>query len=82
MKITVITGRGGKIIGTARHVERSESAAGSGGPVAGPRQSIHVIDLPQELEKLNNPEELHRRLKEHIGSKAKSRGTARSKRKR
>ena len=74
MKITVITGRGGKIVGTARHIERGEPAAGIGGPIAGPGQSIHVIDLPRELEKLENPEELHRKLREHLASQTKSRG--------
>jgi hypothetical protein len=66
MKLTVITGKGGKIIGTARHVERSKPEMGDGGPIAGPGQSVHVIDLPRELERMTDPEELHRHLKTHV----------------
>src|SRR5262245_20915798 len=61
MKITVVTGKGGKIIGTALHAPSGDPAigqgspvagqgspvAGQGGPVAGPGQSVHVIDLPR-----------------------------------
>jgi len=70
MKLTVITGRGGKIVGTARHTE-GDAAAGRGGPVAGPQQKAHVIDLPRELQKLKSAEELHGALKAHLPGRAK-----------
>jgi hypothetical protein len=64
MKMTVITGRGGKIIGTARQTDdEGHTPAGSGGPIAGPGQSTHVIDLPSELEKVQDPEQLFAKLK-------------------
>jgi hypothetical protein len=66
MKLTVITGAGGKIIGTARQVEKSNPVVGGGGPIAEQGQSVHVIYLPKELEKIQDPEELHRRLRELI----------------
>ena len=50
MKITVVTDRDGKIVGTAHHGHTSKPEAGDGGPIAGPGQSTHVIDLPRELE--------------------------------
>jgi hypothetical protein len=46
MKITVITDQTGKIVGTAHHGIKSSPGAGDGGPVAGPHQKVHVIDLP------------------------------------
>ena len=67
MKMTVITGRGGKIIGTARQTaDEGRTPAGSGGPVAGPGQSIHVIDLPAELARIEDPEQLFDKLKRLI----------------
>jgi hypothetical protein len=69
MKISVITGKDGKIIGTANHGVKGKPEAGHGGPVAGPGQKVHVIDLPSELEKVTNAEELHRRLKAHLPSR-------------
>jgi hypothetical protein len=70
MKITVVIGQGGKIVGTAHHVRHGSPAVGDGGPVAGPGQSVHVIDLPSELETIKDAEELHRRLKPHIPSRS------------
>ena len=73
MKLTVITGRGGKIVGTA-HCSEGDPVAGQGGPVAGPHQTAHVIDdLPRELQKLKSAEELHGALKAHLPGRAKKR---------
>jgi len=69
MKITVITSQDGKIVGTARRGTATKPEAGDGGPVAGPGQSVHVIDLPHELEGVEDAGELHRRLKGHIPSR-------------
>ena len=69
MIISVITGKDGKIIGTAHHGVKGKHEAGHGGPVAGPGQKVHVIDLPSELEKVNDVKELHRRLKAHVPSR-------------
>jgi hypothetical protein len=69
MKLSVITGKDGKIIGTALHGVNSKPEAGDGGPVAGPGQTVHVVDLPSELEKVNDAEELHRKLKAHVPSR-------------
>jgi hypothetical protein len=78
MKILVITGKGEKIIGTAHQVDHVKNPeAGNGGPMAGPRQTAHVIDLPHELEKVESAEELHRGLKKHVRSQRKSSKSAR-----
>jgi hypothetical protein len=69
MKITVLTDHDGKIVGTAHHGQGSKPDAGNGGPVAGPRQSAHVIDLPRELEGVEDADELHRRLRDHVPSR-------------
>jgi hypothetical protein len=66
VKITVITDKTGKVVGTA-HSIKSKPGAGDGGPVAGPDQTVRVIDLPAELEKVENAAELHRKLQNHLG---------------
>ena len=68
MKITVITGKAGKIIGTYRPAPSAKPEVGTGGPIAGPGQSVHAIDLPEELESAND---LHRGLKSHVGAAKK-----------
>jgi len=71
MKITVITGKAGKIIGTFRPAESAKPEVGSGGPIAGPGQAVHVIDLPKELENVATGDDLHRGLKGLVGAKKK-----------
>ncbi len=66
MKIIVVTGKAGKILGTAHHGQAAKPEAGDGGPIAGPGQSVHVIDLPHELEGVEDAGELHRKLKGHV----------------
>ena len=68
MELTVITGQDGKVIGTAGLVRNGDPAAGSGGPIAGPGQSVRVINLPSEFESIKDPEELHRRLESFLAS--------------
>jgi hypothetical protein len=68
MKITVVTGQGGMIVGTAHYLRSSNPAIGDGGPVAGPGQSVQVIDVPSELENVKDAEEFHRKLEPHIPS--------------
>ena len=70
MKLTVITNRSGRIVGTARHGDGGYPVAGRGGPIAGPGQAAHVIDLPSELEALANAEELHRKLEPLLAARA------------
>ena len=43
---------------------------GNGGPIAGPNQAVHTIDLPKELENVS-ADDLHRQLKSHVGAKKK-----------
>jgi hypothetical protein len=62
MKMTVITDKAGKIVGTAHYGVQSQSGAGTGGPVAGPDQTVHVIDVPAELESVQDAGELHSQL--------------------
>lgn len=71
MELTVITGKSGKIIGTYRSVNGSEPEAGVGGPIAGAHQKVHVIDLPEELENVDNTDEFHQQLKSHLSWKKK-----------
>jgi hypothetical protein len=71
LKVTVITGKDGTIVGTAREADATKPEAGVGGPLAGPEQSIHVIDLPKELERVADASELHRGIKAYVGGKQK-----------
>jgi hypothetical protein len=66
MKVTVITDQNGKVVGTARHIATGNPAAGAGGPVAGPGESVHVIDLPNELENMEDLKEFHRHLEKLV----------------
>jgi hypothetical protein len=66
MQVTLVVGNDGKIVGTANHVQSSDPAMGHGGPVAGPGQSLYVIDMPNGLEKVKDAEELHRRLQPYV----------------
>jgi hypothetical protein len=71
MKLTVVTGKAGKIIGTYRPAEHAKPEVGSGGPIAGPGQKLSVIDMPKELERVTDSNELHRELKKHLTAKKK-----------
>ena len=71
MKMTVITDKDGTIVGTAREGDPNKPEAGAGGPLAGPDQSIHVIDLPNDLENVADASELHRRIKSHVAGQQK-----------
>lgn len=70
MKLTVITGKAGKIIGTYRPAATSKPEVGTGGPIAGPSQAVRTIDLPKELENVG-ADDLHRQLKRHVGATKK-----------
>jgi len=67
MKITVITDDLGNIVGTAGKPSSTKPEAGTGGPVAGPGQSVREIDLPKGLAGVTDVAELHRKLAEHLG---------------
>ena len=66
MKITVITDEQGNIVGTAGAPTTSKPEAGTGGPVAGPGQSVREVEVPNEFQRLDAAE-LHRRLADHLG---------------
>lgn len=66
MKITVITDELGNIVGTAGKPASTKPDAGTGGPVAGPRQSIREVELPKGLAGVEDAAELHRQLADHL----------------
>jgi hypothetical protein len=68
MKITVITDKQGNIVGTAGKPASRKPDAGTGGPVAGPGQSVREVEVPSELHGVEDVAELHRRLADHLGS--------------
>ena len=67
MKITVIPDDLGNIVGTAGKPASSKPEAGTGGPVAGPGQSVHEVELPKGLADVTDVAELHHKLAEHLG---------------
>ncbi len=69
MKMTVITDERGNILGTAGQGKKSNSDAGTGGPVAGPGQLLHEIEVPKELQGVEDVSELHRKLLDHLRNK-------------
>ena len=66
MKITVVTGPDGKVVGTVRHPSSPGKGAPRIGLVPGPGQYLHEIELPAQLEKVESGDELHRALAEHL----------------
>jgi hypothetical protein len=67
MKITVITDEHANIVGTAGKPTSTKPEAGTGGPVAGPGQAVHEVELPEELHGVADVAELHRKLANHLG---------------
>ena len=67
MKLTVIVGAHGQVVGTAHHVE-GEEGSGAGGPIAGPGQSVLVIDVPDDAEAAGDVDGLYRALERLIRS--------------
>ncbi|HEV2976324.1 MAG TPA: hypothetical protein VG425_01930 [Casimicrobiaceae bacterium] len=65
MKVTVITGPRGRIVGTMRHSKESP-----GTPtvriVAGAGQKAHELDLPDNLAKGGSADEFHKAIKKHL----------------
>jgi hypothetical protein len=66
MRMTVITNQAGEIVGTARQSVEGAPGSGSGGPVAGPEDTIHDVEVPEDLEQIEDVGELHRRLQSLI----------------
>jgi hypothetical protein len=73
MKMTVITDERGNIVGTAGQGKASKPDAGTGGPVAGPGQLLHEIEVPKELHSVEDVAELHRKLLDHLRKKGRAR---------
>ena len=61
MKLSVLVGRDGKIIGTARLPDGATGVQSALRPTVG--HTIHEIDVPDEYEKML-PSELHDRIRE------------------
>ncbi|CDO89004.1 hypothetical protein [Mycobacterium triplex] len=70
MKITVIVDDRSNIVGTAGKRASTRPEAGTGGPVAGPGQSVREIELPKELLGVEDVVELYPKLQEHFKSQA------------
>jgi hypothetical protein len=65
-KITVITDDRSNIVGTAGKRASTKPEAGTGGPIAGPGQSIHEIELPKELAGVEDVVGLYAKVQEHL----------------
>jgi hypothetical protein len=64
MRLTVITNSSGEVIATHRgHSSKDKLQAGLR---AGPNQTLHEIEVPDEFDKITNPDELHTRVKSHM----------------
>ena len=66
-RITVLTDNNtGKIVGTSLNTTDTGSAEGEAQLAAGPGQSVRVVDLPEELQLIEDANELHTRLESLI----------------
>jgi len=73
MKLLVVTDAKGKVIGTARVEERQSAGKGEskdtpflGQPATIRGQEIHEIEIPSELQKVEDVEEFHKTVKKHL----------------
>ena len=66
MKITVITDDRGNIVGTAGQPTPTKPEAGTGGPIAGPGQSVREIEVPKELLDVEDVAEVYPKLQKHL----------------
>jgi hypothetical protein len=68
VKMTVVTTRSGELISTYR----PHKDPGTNDPVlqihAGPDCEVQEVELPDEYWEIESPEELHRRVREHLRS--------------
>jgi hypothetical protein len=69
MKITVITDRKGKVLGSVRHAAGTKGAPAIG-LVAGAGQTAHELELPRNLESVQSGDELHKALAELVKKRA------------
>jgi hypothetical protein len=72
MRISVLTGPGGRVLATIRHPEQKagERSLPRTGLIAAPKQRLHEIELPGDLEDIQSAEEFHRALKKHLAKKS------------
>ena len=66
MKIYILTGSDGKIIGTVRSPESGDFIIS---PDPLPGQELHELELPKELEQEYDAEKLHRQLAQLLEDK-------------
>jgi hypothetical protein len=64
MKVTVITGSGGKIVGTMQHSQPSDGPTVT--PIPGKGQKAVELDIPNNEAKFTSAEEFHQTLKRHF----------------
>jgi hypothetical protein len=69
MKITVITGPDGKVLGTARPPTGAQAEqAGMLHLVARHGQTAHEIEMPIDMQEIQSAELLHKALEKHLKS--------------
>lgn len=71
MKISVLTGSGGRVLATLPHAvqKAGERPLPEVGLVAAPKQKLHELELPRELENIRSADEFHRALRKHLAKK-------------
>jgi hypothetical protein len=62
MRMTIITNKAGEVVGTASHRVEGVTGSGTGGPTAGPEHTLHDVEVPEDLERIQDVAELHGRL--------------------
>lgn len=68
MRITVITDNKGEVIATQRDYTSKDNLQAK--LFAGPNQTLHEIEVPDEFGNIRDPGELHNRVKSHMQKKS------------
>jgi hypothetical protein len=66
VKAYVVTDKAGKVVAHVRETKPGSGPA-PGRPTALPGQTVHEIELPQELRTIQAVSELHQALEKHLG---------------
>ncbi len=68
MRFTVITDSKGEVIATQRGYTSKDNLQAR--LIAGPKQTLHEIEVPDEFGDITEPGELHARVKSHMQKKS------------
>lgn len=69
MKMIVITQADGSVVGATYASERRVAGQMDGGLAAGPGETAHEVDVPDEISSIMDGQQLFEKLRTHMGKK-------------